>query len=163
MPDLDMPVITTEVVEPDTMIPDFDFEKFLNDFGATPGSLGDGFITGPTPDMSGAPAAALTPRFDESTPAAMAAVAAAMGPIVDFNINEALGTAITQENNNNNNRPALDDVRLASLRAFYEDAKILYTEIEAWEDNVGHDQREARVLVGNKTHKLALQVGRFLY
>ena len=135
----------------DDMIPDFDFDKFLTDFGATPGALGDGFIMGPSVDNSGAPAAALTPRFEDSSNAQNPV------PSVDFtnfNFSEQ-----TQDNLDGNN-PTFDQVKMATLRAFFQDAKALFAEIESWEDPVGHENREARVLVGNKTHKLALLVSR---
>lgn len=125
------------------MIPDFDFEKFLNDFGATPGALGDGFITGPSAESSGPPAAALTPRFEDMNNV----------PSVDFTTFNLPEPTQAEETN-----PLFDEIKMAGLRAFFQDAKGLFMEIEAWEDPVGHENREARVLVGNKTHKLALLV-----
>lgn len=147
MPADETPQLDIHVAAPvdggDGTIPDFDFEKFLNDFGATPGSLGEGFIAGPSADASGAPAAALTPRFDDMN--------LAMSSTNDFNFD--MNSVVPNEP-----PPAVDQVKLASLRSFFYDAKELYTEVENWEDPVTPENREARVLVGNKTHKLALQV-----
>ena len=145
--DIDM---TTAVgdISGDDMIPDFDFDKFLTDFGATPGALGDGFITGPSVDTSGVPAAALTPRFEDSSNSV---------PSVDFT---NFSFPEQTQDNHDGNGPIFDQIKMATLRAFFQDAKALFAEIESWEDPVGHENREARVLVGNKTHKLALLVSR---
>lgn len=144
IPDIEM----TAAVEPiggESVIPEFDFEKFLNDFGATPGSLGEGFISGPNGD-NGPPAAALTPRFED----ALAGMTSSAGDFA-FDLGEL---SLPQPDEN----AIFDQVKMASLRAFFQDAKELYTEVENWEDTIGPENREARVLVGNKTHKLALQV-----
>lgn len=156
MPDPEpiVPIIDSEMsipaveVDNDTQIPDFDFEKFLNDFGATPGSLGDGFISGPNTDANGIAAAALTPRFED-----VLGNAPVPTPALDFGFNAGnLGAAEEAT------APTLDQVKLAGLHAFFMDAKVLYTEIENWSDDVRLNDREARVLVGNQTHKLALMV-----
>lgn len=142
VPDIDMAAAVAETAG-DDMIPDFDFDKFLNDFGATPGALGEGFITGPLAESSGPPAAALTPRFEDLTNA----------PSVDFTTFN-----LTEPTPGDEANPTFDQVRMAGLRSFFQDAKSLFIEVESWEDPVGHENREARVLVGNKTHKLALLV-----
>jgi hypothetical protein len=142
--DIDMTAAVGDI-SGDDMIPDFDFDKFLTDFGATPGALGDGFITGPSVDTSGTPAAALTPRFEDPS------TSQNPGPSVDFTNFDF--PEPTQDNN-----PTFDQVKMAALHAFFQDAKALFAEIDSWEDPIGHENREARVLVGNKTHKLALLV-----
>ena len=48
--------------------------------------------------------------------------------------------------------------RVAALKAFFNDAKALYAEVEGWQDMVPLENRDARVLAGNKTHQLAMQV-----
>lgn len=146
---MSIPAVEVEV-DSDTQIPDFDFEKFLNDFGATPGALGDGFITGPNSDASGVPAAALTPRYED-----VLGNAPVPTPALDFGFNSNnLGAGAMEEVS----APILDQVKLAGLRSFFQDAKTLYNEVENWTDDVHLDEREARVLVGNQTHKLALLV-----
>ena len=146
VPDIDM-AATVEMAS-DDVIPDFDFDKFLNDFGATPGAPGDGFISGPSVDPPGVPAAALTPRFEDMS------MVQNNPSLVDFSNTFNLA----DEPQTQDNGPAFDQVRMAALRAFFHDAKALFAEIEKWEDPVRHENREARVLVGNKTHKLALLV-----
>jgi len=136
----------TGATDGDSAIPDFDFEKFLNDFGATPGSLGEGIIAGPSTEGGGSLAAALTPRFED--------------PLMGLTTSE-FGFDMADISQPENN-VALDEVKLAGLHAFFHDAKTLYAEVENWEDPIGHENREARVLVGNKTHKLALMVCSFL-
>jgi hypothetical protein len=133
-------------VDGDSVLPDFDFEKFLNDFGATPGSFGEGIVAGPSSESGGPMAAALTPRFED--------------PLMGLTTGEfGFDMADIYQSENN---VALDEVKMAGLQAFFHDAKALYAEIESWEDPIGHEHREARVLVGNKTHKLALMVRSFL-
>ena len=152
---------TAATADGETMMPDFDFEKFLNDFGATPGAFGEGFITGPVAlsENGGPPAAALTPRFDDGILGAPTLGLPALGITTDpeaahaYTFEAQPVETAAQEGN-----PALDQARLSSLRAFFKDAKALYAEIESWEDPISHENREARVLVGNKTHKLAMMV-----
>jgi hypothetical protein len=146
--DIDMTAAAGDI-SGDDMIPDFDFDKFLNDFGGTPGALGDGFITGPSVDTSGVPAAALTPRFEDLTNTQNTT------PSLDFS---HFNLPEQPQGNDGGTNPTFDQVKVAALRAFFQDAKALFAEIESWEDPVGHENREARVLVGNKTHKLALLV-----
>ncbi|CAG7853875.1 SubName: Full=Uncharacterized protein {ECO:0000313/EMBL:CCA67948.1} [Serendipita indica DSM 11827] len=155
---------TAATAEGEIMLPDFDFEKFLNDFGATPSGFGEGFITGPIPpsESGGPAAAALTPRFDDGMSMPTPALPA-LGITMDSLPSSGAGEAFTfeapaTEPGEQEGNPALDQARMSSLRAFFKDAKALYAEIESWEDPIGHENREARVLVGNKTHKLALMI-----
>jgi hypothetical protein len=165
--EMSIPAVEVEV-DNDTQIPDFDFEKFLNDFGATPGSLADGFISGPNGDVNananGITAAALTPRFED-----VLGNAPVPTPALDFGFNSgnlASGSgsgnlasgSVSVSGEDLPAGPTLDQVKLTGLRNFFQDAKDLYTEVENWTDDVHLDEREARVLVGNQTHKLALMV-----
>lgn len=145
---------TSMEVETDPLLVDFDFEKFLNDFAATPGGLGDGFIGGPSgADGSGPTPAALTPRYDDSAlDAGTSTVGGGGVGVGDFSL------SVDEFGAPNEMTSYLDDVKIAGLRSFFQDAKLLFNEVENWVDEVSPEKREARVLVGNKTHQLAMMV-----
>lgn len=135
------PLSAVDAVGPDAFMADFEFDKWLNDFGAgtaaagaTPGGVQAAANMEYELDDINQPIGANPDTLDFDVPGA-AGIYAAYG--FDYS--------------------GLDP-RMASLRQFFWDAKALYAEVEGWKDEVPTSEREMRVIAGNKTHQLAMQV-----
>jgi len=163
-------------------IMNFDFDTWLNDIGAasTPGAAT--FLSPapapapanqkvssvpPLPTLDGAmlagPTAVTQPQVAIGTFVAddIANANVHLGVTVDPGPNVgAFGFAMGASGPSGSNGLgfAAPDSRLAALKAFFNDAKALYAEVEGWQDMVPLEDRDARVLAGNKTHQLAMQV-----
>lgn len=151
---------------------DFDFDKWLNDMGAanTPGAatflspapaatnqevsavptlpiLDDVLLTAPTTgtfvtnEIANPGVAFGIPMGPGPTAGAFGFAVGAGGP------STSTGVGFVAQ-----------DSRVAALKAFFIDAKALYAEVGEWQDVVPLENRDARVLAGNKTHQLAMQV-----
>jgi hypothetical protein len=161
-------------------IMDFDFDKWLNDMGAasTPGAAT--FLSpAPAPPNQDVSAVPTLPALDETLLAAPTAVIQPPVATGTFVANEiansnvpfgvsmgagpsagAFGFAVgaTGPSASSGLGLAAPDSRVAALKAFFNDAKALFSEVEGWQDVVPLEDRDARVLAGNKTHQLAMQV-----
>ena len=151
---------------------DFDFTKWLNDIGAanTPGATN--FLS-PAPattnqDVTAVPTLPIledgllaVPTTGTFVTNEIANPNVAFGiPMVPGPTAGAFGFAVGAGGPSTS--PGLDfvaqDSRVAALKAFFIDAKALYAEVGEWQDMVPLENRDARVLAGNKTHQLAMQV-----
>lgn len=157
---------------------DFDFDKWLNDIGTanTPGAA-TFFSPAPAPApisaIQNVSAVSTLPVLNE----ALLVPPVAMGGFIDndianasvpFSIAAGAGPSTGEfgfaTGAGGPNAPtggvgfATPDSRLTALRAFFNDAKALYAEVEGWQDGVPLEDRDARVLAGNRTHQLAMQV-----
>ena len=165
---------------PNDSIMDFDFDKWLNDIGAanTPGAA---TLLSPAPgpalanqDLS---AMAALPVLDEALLAPPTAIIQPTGTFIAEDIANAnvpfgvvmgagpstgpfgfVGGAAGVSGPSGVAFSAAPDSRLPALKAFFEDAKDLFAEVEGWQDLVPLENRDARVLAGNRTHQLAMQV-----
>jgi hypothetical protein len=163
-------------------ITDFDFNSWLNDIGTsgTPGAAAPTFLSPAVPSAFLSPA---VPSANQDVPALAALPAlvdrallahpnavlpplppvdphtfaahdiARQTPTVPFGLPIGAGPNAAQ-----GLAGFADAARLATLRAFFDDAKALYAEVDGWQDGVPLEARDARVLAGNKTHQLAMQV-----
>jgi len=155
---------------------DFDFDKWLNDIGAasTPGAAT--FLSpAPAPALAKqeVSAVATLPTLDEALFAPPVATGTFVAnelanPNVPFGVVMGaapnagtfgfVGGAAAGPSGSNGLGLTTPDSRLAALKAFFEDAKGLYADAEGWQDMVPLENRDARVLAGNRTHQLAMQV-----
>ena len=161
-------------------IMDFDFDKWLNDIGAasTPGAatflspapapanqemsvvpalpaLGEALLAPPTAVLQPPIATGTFVANETANPTAPFGVVMGAGPSAGT-FGFAAGTG--GPGGSSGLGFAAPDPRLAGLQAFFNDAKILYAEVDGWQDMVPLENRDARVLAGNKTHQLAMQV-----
>ena len=162
---------------------DFDFDKWLNDIGAasTPGAAT--FLSpAPAPALANQEVSAVTtlPVLDEALLAPSTAIIQPLVATGTFLANELAdanvpfgvvmgagpnagtfgfaGGGAAGPSGSSGVGFAAPDSRLPALKAFFDDAKALFTEVEGWQDVVPLENRDARVLAGNKTHQLAMQV-----
>jgi hypothetical protein len=164
---------------------DFDFDKWLNDIGAA-GTPGAATFLSPAPAPAPAPSnqevstLPTLPILDDALLAVPTTViqppvatgtfvtneiasasvpfGVAMGPTVGA-FGFAVGTSGAAGPSGSSGLGfAAPEARVAALKVFFNDAKALYAEVEGWQDMVPLENRDARVLAGNKTHQLAMQV-----
>ena len=151
---------------------DFDFDKWLNDIGAsgTPGAAT--FLSpAPAPINQEVTAVPTLPTLEDvlmADPTTSSFVTNEIAnPNVPFNVTMgpaptagAFGFAVDAGGPSTSTGLGFvaPESRVAVLKAFFTDAKVLYSEVEGWEDVVPLENRDARVLAGNKTHQLAMQV-----
>jgi len=151
---------------------DFDFDKWLNDIGAasTPGAAT--FLSpAPAPTNQEVSAVPALPVFEDALLAVPTTSTFIANEIASSNVAfgipigpgptaGAFGLAVGAGGPSTST--GLDFVapesRVAALKAFFIDAKALYAEVGGWQDVVPLENRDARVLAGNKTHQLAMQV-----
>jgi hypothetical protein len=160
---------------------DFDFDKWLNDIGVS-GTPGAGTFLSPAPVVppaanqdlsavatlraSAAPTTVMQPPVRTSTFVAneIANAHVPLDVVMGVRPNAGMfgfaGGAAAGPSTSDELALALaaPDPRLVSLRAFFDDAKALYAEVEGWQDVVPLEERDARVLAGNRTHQFAMQV-----
>lgn len=160
---------------------DFDFDKWLNDIGAA-GTPGAATFLSPAPALAlanqEASAVPTLPALDETIfplantviqpPVATSAFVANEFASVNVPFGVAMGAGPSAgtfdfAGAGGPSAPsglgfAAPESRLAGLKAFFNDAKVLYAEVEGWQDLVPLEERDARVLAGNRTHQLAMQV-----
>lgn len=167
---------------PNDSIMDFDFDKWLNDIGAanTPGAA-TLLSPAPAPALSNQDLSAMAalPVLDEALLAPPTAIIQPPGTFITddlANVNVPFGVvmgagpsagtfgfvggAAGARGSSGVGFAAAPDSRLPALKAFFEDAKALFAEVEGWQDLVPLENRDARVLAGNRTHQLAMQVCR---
>jgi len=160
---------------------DFDFDKWLNDIGAasTPGAATFLSPAPPVPSNQDVSALPTLPVLDDALLAAPTAVlqppvaTGTFAPNEIANANVPFGVAMgpgptvgafgipvgaSGPSGPSGLGLAAPEARVAALKAFFNDAKALYAEVEGWQDMVPLENRDARVLAGNKTHQLAMQV-----
>ena len=133
---------------------DFDFDKWLNDIGAsgTPGAAT--FLSpAPAPINQEVTAVPTLPVLEDVLMADPTTSSFVTGPTA-FGFAGVAGGPSTSTGLGF----VAPESRVAVLKAFFIDAKALYADVEGWEDVVPLENRDARVLAGNKTHQLAMQV-----
>lgn len=147
---------------------DFDFDKWLNDIGAS-GTPGAATFLSPAPapgpinqEASAVPTLPVLEDVLMADPTTSSFVTNEIAnPNDPFSVTAgAFSFAVGAGGPSTSTGLGFvaPESRVTALKAFFTDAKALYAEVEGWEDAVPLENRDARVLAGNKTHQLAMQV-----